>query len=570
MSIHDHADRVAAEFEYDGEQVRKAVKHFMRQMHEGLSVDGGAMAQIPTYVTTVPDGTEKGLYLALDLGGTNVRVCSVDLHGDTTLTAVQSKTAIPPALMHAATFRELLHFLAQQIELFLQTYHDDLLQAHRARKAEASRDALLKLGFTFSFAFKQLALNRGTLLYWTKGFNIPDAMGQELCGLLQEELDALNVPVLVAALVNDTVGTLVARSYQSPGATTTLLGAIFGTGTNGAYVEKYANITKMLPPQSEGGAAPTPSGDMILNTEWGSFDPELSFLPNTPYDVAVDRESVHPGIQMFEKRVSGLFLGETLRHALLAIAPYSQTMVIPPNSPIHERYSISTTFLSSAASDDSPNLGVVRSELKRMLDLDATREDAEAVKKLVLAINKRAARLAGVAIAAIVVNSGRLTDVSPPPTSPLSVVDGKAPIATSLKVVETESDETTSDVYSKPKSRASPHRRLLSLLRRVFCAPNPDQTTTEPSLPPSKPQTPPTPPSAAAQNDGIIDIGVDGSIIEFCPGFVSSIRSALRDVDEIGVEGDKRIRIGIAKDGSGIGAALIARMAELEGGRGGA
>lgn len=26
---------------------------------EGLGVDGGAMAQIPTYVTTVPDGTEK-------------------------------------------------------------------------------------------------------------------------------------------------------------------------------------------------------------------------------------------------------------------------------------------------------------------------------------------------------------------------------------------------------------------------------------------------------------------------------------------------------------------------------
>ncbi|OAF61394.2 glucokinase [Pseudogymnoascus destructans] len=524
------------------------------------------MAQIPTYVTTVPDGTEKGLYLALDLGGTNVRVCSVDLHGDTKLTTVQSKTAIPPELMHAATFRELLHFLAQQIELFLQTYNNDLLHAHRARKTETSRDGLLKLGFTFSFAFKQLALNRGTLLYWTKGFNIPDAIGQELCGLLQDELEALNVPVLVAALVNDTVGTLVARSYQSPGATTTLLGAIFGTGTNGAYVEKLANITKMLPAQADGSAAPIPSGDMILNTEWGSFDPELFILPNTPYDVAVDRESVHPGIQMFEKRVSGLFLGETLRHALLAIAPYSETMVIPPDSPIHSRYSISTTFLSSAASDESLRLDIVRSELKRMLNLDATREDAEAVKKLVLAINKRAARLAGVAIAAIVVNSGRLADVSTPPTSPLSVVDGNAPLPISLKAVETESDEAISDVHPKPKLDISPYRRLRSLLRRVFCAPSPDLITPESDLPPSKPQTPPTHP--VVQNEGIIDIGVDGSIIEFCPGFISSIHSALRDVDEIGVEGGRRIRIGIAKDGSGIGAALIARMAELEMGRG--
>lgn len=469
--------------------------------------------------------------------------------------------------MHAATFRELLHFLAQQIELFLQTYHNDLLQVHRARKTEASREALLKLGFTFSFAFKQLALNRGTLLYWTKGFNIPDAIGQELCGLLQEELDALNVPVLVTALVNDTVGTLVARSYQSPGATTTLVGAIFGTGTNGAYVEKLANITKMLPPQTDDGTVPTPSGDMILNTEWGSFDPELSILPNTPYDVAVDRESVHPGIQMFEKRVSGLFLGETLRHALLAIAPYSQTMVVPPMSPIHDRYSISTTFLSSAASDESPVLEIVRSELKRMLDLDATREDAEAVKKLVIAINKRAARLAGVAIAAIVVNSGRLTVIPTPPSSPLSVYDGKMPLHTTAKAVETESEVAISAVYAKPKLHTSVYRRLHFLLRRIFCAPSPDIHTPASHLTPSKPQTPPTPP--VVQNEGIIDIGVDGSIIEFCPGFVSSIRSALRDVHEIGVEGDKRIRIGIAKDGSGIGAALIARMAELEGGRGG-
>ncbi|KFY33978.1 hypothetical protein V494_07159 [Pseudogymnoascus sp. VKM F-4513 (FW-928)] len=563
MSIHDHADRVAAEFEYDGEHVKKAVKHFMRQMHEGLRSDGGAMAQIPTYVTT-------GLYLALDLGGTNVRVCSVDLHGDTTLTAVQSKTAIPAELMHAATFQELLRFLAQQIELFLQTYHNDLLQVHRACKTKTSRDTLLKLGFTFSFAFKQLALNRGTLLYWTKGFNIPDAIGQELCGLLQDEIDSLNIPVLVAALVNDTVGTLVARSYRSPGATTTLLGAIFGTGTNGAYVEKLSNVTKMLPPRTDGGTTPTLSGDMILNTEWGSFDPELSILPNTPYDVAVDRESVHPGIQMFEKRVSGLFLGETLRHALLAIAPYSKTMVVPPNSPIHGRYSISTTFLSSAASDDSPELEIVRSELKMMLDLDVTREDAEAVKKLVLAINKRAARLAGVAIAAVVVNSGRLVTVPAPPSSQMGDANLKAPLCITAKTVETGSDETIPATYEKPNLHRSTRRRFHSLVRRIFCAAKLDLTTAESDLPQSKFQTLPTPPTApAVQNDGIIDIGVDGSIIEFCPGFVSSIRSALRDVDEIGVEGEKRIRIGIAKDGSGIGAALIARMAELEGGCGG-
>ncbi len=81
---------------------------------------------------------------------------------------------------------------------------------------------------------------------WTKGFDIPDAIGQDVCALLQKEIDLLKLPVKVSALVNDTVGTLMARSYTSPGKTSTLLGAIFGTGTNGAYVEKLSSITKRL------------------------------------------------------------------------------------------------------------------------------------------------------------------------------------------------------------------------------------------------------------------------------------------------------------------------------------
>jgi hexokinase len=58
-----------------------------------------------------------------------------------------------------------------------------------------------------------------------------------------------------------------------------------------------------------------------------------------------------------------------------------------------------------------------------------------------------------------------------------------------------------------------------------------------------------------------IDIGVDGSLVEFYPNFEEYIREALRAVPEIGAKGEKRVRIGIAKDGSGVGAALIALVA---------
>src|SRR4051812_20448942 len=152
--------------------------------------------------------------------------------------------------MEAKTAKELFAFLAKQIELFLQTHHSDHFEKHVRRRQTVStpegyRDEhIFRLGFTFSFPVHQIGINRGTLIRWTKGFDIPDAIGQDVCALLQKEIDKLRLPVKVAALVNDTVGTLMARSYTSPGKTKTLLGAIFGTGTNGAYVEKLERLTK--------------------------------------------------------------------------------------------------------------------------------------------------------------------------------------------------------------------------------------------------------------------------------------------------------------------------------------
>ncbi|KAJ3564058.1 hypothetical protein NPX13_g7977 [Xylaria arbuscula] len=317
-SLVEETKRITAQFEYTDNDVNKSVQEFLRQMNEGLQKDGTSLSQIPTYVTGVPNGTEKGLYMAVDLGGTNFRVCSVHLNGDSTFDLTYNKVAIPKELMLAKTSKELFGFLAKQIELFLKEHHEEHFEAHQRRRKSAkpgeeyeTEDAF-QLGFTFSFPVQQLGINKGNLIRWTKGFDIHDAVGKDVCALLQEEIDLLHLPVKVAALVNDTVGTLMARSYAAPGKTSTLIGAIFGTGTNGAYVEKITNLQK-----SVDGEYDRSTGEMVINSEWGSFDNQLNVLPNTPYDKKLDEDSVNPGIQIFEKRVSGMFLGEITRLAIL-------------------------------------------------------------------------------------------------------------------------------------------------------------------------------------------------------------------------------------------------------------
>ncbi|KAF7592083.1 glucokinase [Aspergillus hancockii] len=480
----DEAARIARQFDFPAEDVQRGVKEYIREMDEGLSKEGTTLSQIPTFVTQVPNGTEKGLYLAVDLGGTNFRVCSVDLHGDNTFSLTQSKIMIPRELMASGTSKDLFHFLARQIESFLRIHHNEHFEAHLQRRREGKgEEELFDLGFTFSFPVRQVGINKGTLIRWTKGFNIPDAVGHDVCALLQSALDDLELPVRVAALVNDTVGTLMARSYTSPGETGTFLGAIFGTGTNGAYVEKLDKISKMA--TIEHSDYDKTTGEMIVNAEWGSFDNHLSVLPNTVYDQQLDAESNNPGIQMFEKRVSGMFLGEILRRVLVDLhrneslglfkPSASSDVVVPENSTLLRQWGLDTSLLSLVEADNSESMEPTKTALKDHLKIEkASITDCKAVKTIVHAIGKRAARLSAVPIAAILIATGKL------------------------------------------------------------------------------------------QTDNLVDIGVDGSLVEFYPNFEGYVRDALREVPEVGAAGDKKVRIGISKDGSGVGAALIALVASKE------
>lgn len=55
----DAALRVAREFDLPSDQLQRGVDEFLNQMAEGLEKNGTTLSQIPTYVTSVPNGTEK-------------------------------------------------------------------------------------------------------------------------------------------------------------------------------------------------------------------------------------------------------------------------------------------------------------------------------------------------------------------------------------------------------------------------------------------------------------------------------------------------------------------------------
>lgn len=58
-AVIDEAVRIARLFDYPADQVQRSVAEYIREMEEGLAREGTTLSQIPTFVTEVPNGTEK-------------------------------------------------------------------------------------------------------------------------------------------------------------------------------------------------------------------------------------------------------------------------------------------------------------------------------------------------------------------------------------------------------------------------------------------------------------------------------------------------------------------------------
>lgn len=142
---------------------------------------------IPSFVTGRPTGEEKGKYLALDLGGTNLRVCEFELKGNGEFSVHQQKYVVAEELK-TGDMRRLCDFIADCVDNFITEYGTHHIEDK------------LQLGFTFSFPVNQTDINRGTLMHWTKGFNCSNAINKDVVIMLQDSFLRKNISVHVAAV----------------------------------------------------------------------------------------------------------------------------------------------------------------------------------------------------------------------------------------------------------------------------------------------------------------------------------------------------------------------------------
>jgi len=252
-----------------------------------------------------------------------------------------------------------------------------------------------------------------------------------------------------------------------------------------------------------------------VNTEWGGFNNSRSHLPSTAFDNTLDRLSINPGFQAMEKFISGMmYLGEITRLILVSLidaSTYSPSGKLKPlifdgkgNEVMNKEWGVDTQYMSEV----EEAWGEEDDELPQFSSFDVSKLDEkkrarlERVRKVV--VNRFGYNGAEVGLwdAAVVRWACKLVACRAAHLSGVSVA-----------AILVQTGRAVLGGGGKPRNAGERQ----------------------------------------------IAVGVDGSLIEHYPHYERTLRESLRAL--VGKEVEGKVIIGLAKDGSGVGAALCALQA---------
>lgn len=362
-------------FEVKKEDLLKLSDFFLVEMEKNLCSTERHITMLDTHIEKTPSGNEKGTFLTLDVGGTNLRVCIVTLCGDRK-TKGFSKTFKIKEEKKKGTAIAFFDYVSECIEKSLPDLLKWFDKENKGEEFLNKSSGYFPLSFTFSFPVEQKSVKKGILLNLSKGFTCSGMVGEDVVDLLQNALVKRKLPIQVVCLINDAVGTLMSAAYKRENV---IAGVVIGTGTNASYFEK----TKKR----------------IINVEWADFGNGM--LPRNRFDIILDEGTANKEKHLYEKMISGKYLGELFRLFLIDSSSFFSGEKEIPTIP----FSINTEAMSIFFTKKINNE-------KKAFGIELTQNNKELILKVCEIIYKRSAALIAAGISALYKRVGVKRDES--------------------------------------------------------------------------------------------------------------------------------------------------------------
>ena len=325
------------------------IQSFFSEMNKGLAGDESSLAMLRAYLN-VGDDVERGRkVIVVDAGGTNLRVGTAlfDEAGSLQVDRFQKGGMI--GLDGQISKAEFFDALADRV---MPVVHE----------ADC-------IGFCFSYPCEIQPNHDGRLLQWTKGIDAPEVVGCLIGEELNRVFDARGIARKKIVLLNDTVATLLAGVAEGGArGAKGYVGFILGTGTNTAYLE---------------------NGE-VINIESGGFDK----LATAGIDRELDAATNNPGKQIFEKMISGTYLGP-LTLAALKKAPLSEG----GQQAVAELDHLSLIHIDNFAAQNGRDIGSLD-------DPRFSETDCDLIRAVFGVVVSRSAHLSAINLAAAAIRNG--------------------------------------------------------------------------------------------------------------------------------------------------------------------
>jgi hexokinase len=268
---------------YESLDAKKALKDFTKEMEQGLArSEPCSLQMIPSYIYETSGIKSGSQVIAVDIGGTHVRVAEIRFLPDGTPKIMTISRYETPGTKRPVSRDEFFQEIARDLE---PVVHEGSL-----------------IGCCFSFAIQPEKNGDAVVVASGKQLMVSDLIGAEVGENLRSALAADGISGVKIIVLNDAVAVLLGGVRTVPGRHFDgAIGFIYGTGTNISYFEKGERI-----PGCASGRK------MLINVESCGYNG----FSRGKIDVEFDKKLSDFGLDQYEKMVAGKYQGPLLLEIL--------------------------------------------------------------------------------------------------------------------------------------------------------------------------------------------------------------------------------------------------------------
>lgn len=215
-------------------EIEKMKNSFSLTKVEMLNIANGIMKDMQNkqYLRMLPSklkadkSPSEGKYIALDFGGSNVRICVYHLKGNGKYETISETRFALNDGQH--------NYLSGNYKLL-----DIFMEIARHIKTIIEPNEHCYLGHSFSGAFVSKDINHAITTKFSSAFNVKDVNGYDINETLNMALKKYNLNVEPVSVINDTTSVLVGAKYLYPNVD---MSCIVGTGYNMGMIDKNHEI----------------------------------------------------------------------------------------------------------------------------------------------------------------------------------------------------------------------------------------------------------------------------------------------------------------------------------------